>query len=364
MGRQIDVSDPNWQKFRDDLAGAEGGNAGYSAGQTGNKHLGRYQFGEDLLIDMGYYVKDCTPKTIDWKGSWTGKNKINSRKDFIDKHDVQDAAFDEAMQYRLTQTIERLGLDKYVGSTIGGVQITWAGLLASVWLEPKSTMDFLKSNGATNTPDSNGETPKNRFQKFASNTIPFSTDTGYEAPRVPSFPGFNPACPTSAPLSNTSPVSDPETKSGPYHWIGPNGITAPKAPQVQSNTLLKSFLLEATAGSEESGDDCMCGKGNDPREPFKDAQDDSGSVVRRDPVVLDLDGDGIQSVSPLAGSCFDYGGDGFAELTGWFTPDNGVLVLDRNGDGIVNDGGELFGDETVISKWHQGCRRISGSRRT
>ena len=59
------------------------------------------------------------------------------------------------------------------------------------------------------------------------------------------------------------------------------------------------------------------------------------------PVVLDLDGDGVEFVSSAAGVRFDYDGDGHAELTAWVGPDDGLLVLDRNGDGRINDGSEL-----------------------
>ncbi len=59
------------------------------------------------------------------------------------------------------------------------------------------------------------------------------------------------------------------------------------------------------------------------------------------PVVLDLDGDGLEFVSHTAGVLFDYDGDGVAESTAWVGPDDGLLVLDKNGDGKVNDGSEI-----------------------
>jgi hypothetical protein len=71
-------------------------------------------------------------------------------------------------------------------------------------------------------------------------------------------------------------------------------------------------------------------------------------VVRRDPLVVDLDGDGIETCSVRDGAYFDHNGDGFSEKTGWVSGDDGLLVLDRNGDGIINSGGELFGDQTVL----------------
>ena len=54
------------------------------------------------------------------------------------------------------------------------------------------------------------------------------------------------------------------------------------------------------------------------------------------PVVLDLDGDGVELVS-LADSRvrFDFDGDGLRERGGWVDADDGILALDRNGDGRI-----------------------------
>jgi hypothetical protein len=59
------------------------------------------------------------------------------------------------------------------------------------------------------------------------------------------------------------------------------------------------------------------------------------------PVALDLDGDGVEFVSTAAGVTFDYAGDGSPEQTAWVGADDALLALDRNGDGIVNDGSEI-----------------------
>jgi len=69
-----------------------------------------------------------------------------------------------------------------------------------------------------------------------------------------------------------------------------------------------------------------------------------------DPLTLDLDGDGIE-LSPLgtAGQTgastvfFDFDGDGFRERTGWVKVDDGMLAIDLNGNGLIDNGGELFG---------------------
>lgn len=68
-----------------------------------------------------------------------------------------------------------------------------------------------------------------------------------------------------------------------------------------------------------------------------------------DPLVLDLDGDGIE-ISPLASQIqFDTNGDGIKTGTAWVQADDGLLVWDRNGNGLIDSGRELFGDETLLA---------------
>jgi len=64
-----------------------------------------------------------------------------------------------------------------------------------------------------------------------------------------------------------------------------------------------------------------------------------------DPLVFDLDGDGLELSAMVTGvsPMFDMDGDGFAEHSGWVAPDDGFLTLDKNGNGKVDDIGELFG---------------------
>ncbi len=66
------------------------------------------------------------------------------------------------------------------------------------------------------------------------------------------------------------------------------------------------------------------------------------------PIVLDLDGDGVETTSVGGGAFFDNDRNGFAEQTGWAGADDGLLVRDINVDGIINDGKELFGNNTIL----------------
>ena len=69
-----------------------------------------------------------------------------------------------------------------------------------------------------------------------------------------------------------------------------------------------------------------------------------------DPLALDLDGNGIRTVAAnqFSGSLFDHNGDGIRTASGWVGKEDGLLVYDRNGDGIINNGSELFGDATRL----------------
>jgi Ca2+-binding RTX toxin-like protein len=80
-------------------------------------------------------------------------------------------------------------------------------------------------------------------------------------------------------------------------------------------------------------------------------RDNTYRIQRYDPLALDLDGDGLETVASnkLAGALFDGDADGIRTASGWIKADDGLLVLDRNDNGIIDDGAELFGDSTVLA---------------
>ncbi len=67
----------------------------------------------------------------------------------------------------------------------------------------------------------------------------------------------------------------------------------------------------------------------------------------RDPLILDLNGTGFVTTLNKDGVHFDLNCDGFAERINW-TTENGLLALDLNGNGMIDDGGEVFGDSTLL----------------
>jgi hypothetical protein len=68
-------------------------------------------------------------------------------------------------------------------------------------------------------------------------------------------------------------------------------------------------------------------------------------VRKADPLVLDLNGDGVQLTSYENGQTFDLNADGHSDRTAFVTGGDAFLALDRNGNGVIDDGSELFGDQ-------------------
>lgn len=67
------------------------------------------------------------------------------------------------------------------------------------------------------------------------------------------------------------------------------------------------------------------------------------------PLILDLDGDGIE-ITPLSGTItFDHDADSVRTGTAWAGADDGLLVLDLDGNGLIDSGRELFGNNTLLA---------------
>jgi hypothetical protein len=66
------------------------------------------------------------------------------------------------------------------------------------------------------------------------------------------------------------------------------------------------------------------------------------------PLMLDLNGNGVQTLPLSAGVKFDVPNQGQVAGTGWVAPTDGLLVMDRSGNGAIDDGSELFGSGTLM----------------
>lgn len=103
----------------------------------------------------------------------------------------------------------------------------------------------------------------------------------------------------------------------------------------------------AAAGGAKIVDDILKGTGKLWDTLFGSAS----SMVRyvADPLVLDFDGDGFETLSVNEGVYFDEDSKGLAEKTAWVSPDDALLAMDINGNGMIDDGSELFGTSTKLT---------------
>ena len=71
--------------------------------------------------------------------------------------------------------------------------------------------------------------------------------------------------------------------------------------------------------------------------------------VKCDPLIFDLDGDGKISLTNIEnGINFDIDNDGFAQKTAWVSGNDAILVRDINKNGTIDNGYELFGENTEL----------------
>lgn len=162
---------PGKGNFRDMLEALGAFESGYPSGdprQYSSENtlgfMGKYQFGEPLLIDLGYYKADVFyGKGADknyWRGTWTGNRGINSTEQFKNSPDVQEAAIREAFNLNLqridsTLTAQGQSVNNYLGQqktfNDAGVSktitITLSGILAGAHLRgPYGLADLLLKN--------------------------------------------------------------------------------------------------------------------------------------------------------------------------------------------------------------------------
>ena len=76
----------------------------------------------------------------------------------------------------------------------------------------------------------------------------------------------------------------------------------------------------------------------------KDPNDDKPETY--DPLAIDLNNDGIKDTNLDYKINFDLDNNGFKEATSWISENDALIAIDRNNNGIIDNGSELFGNKT------------------
>ena len=66
------------------------------------------------------------------------------------------------------------------------------------------------------------------------------------------------------------------------------------------------------------------------------------------PLIIDMDGNGIKTISINKNVLFDLDNNLFAENTGWVDKGDAFLVWDRDGNSMIDSGNELFGNHSLL----------------
>lgn len=194
----------DYNRFIYTLGKAEGGGSYSALNSLG--YMGKYQFGELALTDLGYCTRDKMPGqkcTI-----WTPKSQkrgVSTFQHFLSNGPFQELVMKEhlASGYRYQRT---LGLEKYLGKTVNGVFITGSGMLAASHLAgPGGLKCFLTRNvGYCKYLAGKGQI------KLDSNYIPMDGNSVRASAYLNLFNGFttpfSPAWPAPGEVVTTSPM--------------------------------------------------------------------------------------------------------------------------------------------------------------
>jgi len=113
-----------------------------------------------------------------------------------------------------------------------------------------------------------------------------------------------------------------------------SGMWSKDASQVTVNSVAYNVYTHSTTGAQVL---------------VQAAIPDANVSLSASPLVIDLNGDGIQTTTQANGVQFDLNNTGSAQSVSWVEKHDGLLAIDLNGDGVINSGAELLGTSTRLA---------------
>ena len=107
-----------------------------------------------------------------------------------------------------------------------------------------------------------------------------------------------------------------------------------------------NYSLVTSGGKLNVSDNAPAVDGDDGTDSLKAVEklkfSDGEEVGITSPIILDLDGGGVSTLSAsISNARYDMDGDGFADDTSWMGSGEGMLFLDRDGNGTLSNAGEF-----------------------
>jgi len=133
-----------------------------------------------------------------------------------------------------------------------------------------------------------------------------------------------------------------------YPGASPNCIGSPGPAGYDNNCNGVDDYYDCGPGNNCQWYETPCSSASDCGDPVLYFCNGSGCCQATSPIIIDIDGNGVNLTDAADGVLFDFPSRGSKMQLAWtaIDSDDSWLALDRNGNGMIDNGAELFGNLT------------------